>query len=645
MLPSENISTGYQILSYIVSKETISSNQLEAFVMEALNQNPGGSELYLIQNLSQGLDSNEINSYIRPLVGHVNIDIKEWIATKKDLKDIRSKFREALKNEDSKFDPEGHLRRTSNSTFRFIILDHMWRKIEKHIANWVKNVRASSVTLPQEEKELENTVPVGHVEPTKTEDSVSKKKTVIKERDLQKEVPEVHPDFIMEKKPQDPVVKPSTEHNVEIVPYVGLSNSLNSLKTSFHLENALNDTKWIDQVSEVINRNDNFFRENYTTFTIDGNEILAELLARFYELLSLNKSILDLTKAMRTDNIEQKKQIGTLIEQTAGLQKSVNEYKNELKIANEKLDYLQEREKEKQEQEEAKKARLEKRANAKKKPPRDKISFLEFIDILNFCSQQSKKYEVTRARIKVGFFLLYATGLRISNLLTLKTGVVKELFDSKEVQISINKNGPIRHNISIAFWLKEPKIQTLIIPEVEILINNQPRYDYPLFVGDLKVIENKKKKGEYKEGDEVKPVRREHLTREINLTLRKYSDNKSKVVRSHNGRISYVTDIYEASKDILKAKESVGNKTIQSTEVYVRSTLDETGRLNLQKNLMSYRTNPKKYYKKKSEQSESEQSESEPKEVNLMESEPTKNDPFESEQKEINLESEQNVVD
>ena len=77
------------------------------------------------------------------------------------------------------------------------------------------------------------------------------------------------------------------------------------------------------------------------------------------------------------------------------------------------------------EQERAKKK--QKKQNAKEQPIRQKISFSDFLEIIELCN--AIKHPVSRARIKIGFFLLYGTGIRISNLLVFTTGMVRELME------------------------------------------------------------------------------------------------------------------------------------------------------------------------------------------------------------------------
>jgi|JFJP01.1.fsa_nt_gi hypothetical protein len=96
------------------------------------------------------------------------------------------------------------------------------------------------------------------------------------------------------------------------------------------------------------------------------------------------------------------------------------------------------------EAEEEKRVILEKRMrrqNAKKQPKRDYISPEECYEIVNqlVFKCQDSRYIIARQRI--AFFIMYFTGLRVSNLLVLKRIHLQELINNSHTEILLIKGG------------------------------------------------------------------------------------------------------------------------------------------------------------------------------------------------------------
>ena len=122
------------------------------------------------------------------------------------------------------------------------------------------------------------------------------------------------------------------------------------------------------------------------------------------------------------------------------------------------------------------------------------------MNIIKYIDKFSKDYHpISRARVCVGFFLQYFTGLRISaygclhyfgerraNLLVLTNGEVSKLFEGEVVAVPLIKRGSLelqRHSICLDPIVDNQEIMKIIEPELDILIKNQPKHDEPLFVG------------------------------------------------------------------------------------------------------------------------------------------------------------------
>jgi site-specific recombinase XerD len=183
---------------------------------------------------------------------------------------------------------------------------------------------------------------------------------------------------------------------------------------------------------------------------------------------------------------------------------------------------------------------------------RDTLNRAEFESILD--QDLKSRNSLSLARKTVSLILLYITGLRVSNLLSLRTQDIKDLLLKKEMTISLIKRGPNSHRIVIseshhAFLLKYES-------EINILIKNKT-YDALVF-SSLK--------------NPNKSYQRAEFTRVLNKVLKKSSMRLMKNLKTHSFRTTFITQLL-VNNPVDKICRVVGHKSILSTLRYDRNVL------------------------------------------------------------------------
>ena len=204
---------------------------------------------------------------------------------------------------------------------------------------------------------------------------------------------------------------------------------------------------------------------------------------------------------------------------------------------------------------EEKAARKEARANRKRLPKRDPINS-EMYDLL-IKESGGPSYISTRTRVAI--CLLTVTGIRISELLSLKVGQIKTLLEKGWVSIDRLKKGPANHK---AFLTAEGK--KLIKArkkdlEYLCLMKNEDSY---LFTSDRKPD---------------KRLRRERITLDVNKVMRSVSKliPSEPNITSHSFRIGYISQLWKDTGDIEFVRQTIGHRSLNSTSGYVNEMTDE----------------------------------------------------------------------
>jgi site-specific recombinase XerD len=199
---------------------------------------------------------------------------------------------------------------------------------------------------------------------------------------------------------------------------------------------------------------------------------------------------------------------------------------------------------------ESREARKSAHKNRKKAPVREVITPSDLMLILNSVKGRSL---FQKARRRLCLILLYMTGLRVSNLLTLTVSNVSDLFEFGRTKIRLIKDGDSRFNLVVS-----KKDRRRLVKD---------------FIGDFTVL-NRNKNGlclliTSQDGTRLS---REYLDQELNIILKKASIQLEKHLRTHSFRASYVTDYLEIH-DLHEVSQLVGHNSISSTNAYNRNLL------------------------------------------------------------------------
>jgi integrase len=198
--------------------------------------------------------------------------------------------------------------------------------------------------------------------------------------------------------------------------------------------------------------------------------------------------------------------------------------------------------------------RREKWAKRKRLPKRDPINS-EIYDLL-IKESEGPSYIATRTRIAL--CLLTVTGVRISELLPLKVGQLKTLFEDGWVSIDRLKKGPGNHK---AFLTEEGKK----------LIKTRKK--------DFELLFLMKNKDSYVFTSDRKPhqiLRRETITMDANKVMHSVSKSlpDKPNITSHSFRIGYISQLWRDTKDIEFVRQTIGHRSLNSTSGYVNMMTD-----------------------------------------------------------------------
>lgn len=209
------------------------------------------------------------------------------------------------------------------------------------------------------------------------------------------------------------------------------------------------------------------------------------------------------------------------------------------------------------EQEEAKKIAEETRAEAKLRKKQAKqqnlrqtITTDEFLLIIKIVKTKAK---YLKARRILALYLLYLTGLRVTNLLNLNVGQVNQLLQRAHTDITLIKRGAKRHPIRLAY--KGHLLIKTIEDHINILSQNKSQDD-PIFTTQHSIHE---------------PISSYTFERELNNILTIASSMLNKHIRTHSFRATLITDLLKNKVPIHEVQQIMGHQSIGATLLYNRT--------------------------------------------------------------------------
>jgi len=198
---------------------------------------------------------------------------------------------------------------------------------------------------------------------------------------------------------------------------------------------------------------------------------------------------------------------------------------------------------------EEKAARREKWSKRKRLPKRDPINS----KIYNLLMKESEGPTYMATRTRIGICLLTVTGIRISELLSLKVGQLETLLEEGWISIDRLKRGPSNHKAFLTWEGKK-------------LVKDRKR--------DFEFLFLMKNKDSYVFTSDRKPnqmLSRQTLTMDVNKVMHSVSNllpSKPKIT-SHSFRIGYISQLWRNTKDIEFVRQTIGHRSLNSTSNYV----------------------------------------------------------------------------
>lgn len=194
----------------------------------------------------------------------------------------------------------------------------------------------------------------------------------------------------------------------------------------------------------------------------------------------------------------------------------------------------------------------ERRKNRKKMPIRQIITPDEYNSLLLLIKT---KNPYIRARLVCTYSLLFMTGVRISQLLTLKVADINSLIEKGEVAVEAIKNGPPR--FLIVFSRAQQEFFKNARVEVDVLSERKE-------LGDFFMTAKKNSK---------RPLNVSNFNTEVNEPLKRLSKLLGKFIRSHSFRATAITDLL-ATEKLEHVSRVIGHKSVKTTVEYNRSLLN-----------------------------------------------------------------------
>lgn len=204
-----------------------------------------------------------------------------------------------------------------------------------------------------------------------------------------------------------------------------------------------------------------------------------------------------------------------------------------------------------------------KRASRSRLAPRDMAGFFELQKAIEFVKEQDQYTFYCKARHILCLFLLFSTGIRVSNLLKIQVRHLHQMIESQRFDIEIIKK---RNKTVQTFYLPEIVfifMQNQIMPYIGHVFQNRQDQDFVVTTKD--------------NGEKV--LARQTLTQELNKILKHVSKITHKNLSTHSFRINLTTALIEAV-GIEAASKAIGHNDIRTTEMYNRRTFNPLESLN-----------------------------------------------------------------
>lgn len=218
------------------------------------------------------------------------------------------------------------------------------------------------------------------------------------------------------------------------------------------------------------------------------------------------------------------------------------------------INYLREEQRKTNQRQEYLQRRRDMKRKRNRLKPRDRVTYSEFLSILNFTS--GNDYESVRTFVAT--LMLYVTGLRVGNLSAFTIRHLLEMRDKGFTYIPIIKNGPSRHPIHLSN--DDLRLLDAADEKIKLICSGRAKSE-PLFIGKG----NQSNKG--------MPLDVGHMSRSINRVLWAASTKLGKYIRTHSFRVTRISDLLE-NTDIRSFADIISHRSTNSTKVYDRVHVD-----------------------------------------------------------------------
>ena len=204
---------------------------------------------------------------------------------------------------------------------------------------------------------------------------------------------------------------------------------------------------------------------------------------------------------------------------------------------------------------EEKATRREKWSKRKRLPKRDPINS----EIYNLLIKESEGLSYIATRTRIAICILTVTGIRISELLSLKVGQLETLLEEGWVSIDRLKRGPSNHKAFLTWEGK--KLVKDRKRDFEFLFLMKTKNSY-VFTSDRKLNQM---------------LSRQTLTMDVNKVMHSVSNlmPSKPNITSHSFRIGYISQLWKDTKDIEFVRQTIGHRNLNSTSSYVTIMDDE----------------------------------------------------------------------
>ena len=210
------------------------------------------------------------------------------------------------------------------------------------------------------------------------------------------------------------------------------------------------------------------------------------------------------------------------------------------------------------------------------RPPRSAFDHDTVNDLINWAMLPATN--LVEKRDALAAALLYALGIRCSELLPFELGTIQEILDGKIVNITNKKCNRKEAKVAPLYLCSIMKpLFDEILGILKISNYNIGTTNYFFANFDEKLVK----------GAPNKTLNEHWFNTSVNNTLSKFSayyreaTGKNVQFKSHSGRIGFVTQLIENGADIRTVQKLVGHKDLNSTITYDKSFLSESRRIKL----------------------------------------------------------------